>query len=134
MLVQLSLFRKNVDTEQLHVDFVAHLSGQTPQEGAGLGLRRVSHRTVHGFLSLYVRSGGRHLAVRDDDLVRFWRMWMLPNKISSGEKPLTLGKSEGNYQDCEVRAGETESVAVNSWNKFLARTSAQIFSFRYTDS
>ena len=59
---------------------------------------------------------------------------MLRNKISSGEKPLTHGKSEGTYQDCEVRAEETKSAAVNSWNKFLARTSAQIFSFRYTDS
>ena len=52
VLVQLSSFLKNVDTEQLHVDFVSHLSGQTPQEGAGLGLRRVSHRIVYGLLSL----------------------------------------------------------------------------------
>ena len=41
VLVQLSLLLKNVDIEQLHVDFIALLSGQTPQEGPGLGLRRV---------------------------------------------------------------------------------------------
>lgn len=58
---------------------------------------------------------------------------MLRNKISSGEKPLMYGKSKGNCQDCKVRAGETESAAVKSYNKFLARTYAQIFSFRYTD-